>query len=185
MTRPTRLLIAAIAIWATGLAAGPARAGVRPGPALRNAVEFSPLSPVIDIWALQYARSVGNRGELLLGASYANIGYDSGRSHAPGVILGYRQYVWKKAHVEYQLWPSYNWFDSTVEHRTFEGGEIWNEFRPGWTFDFDVAGKPCLLNLQYLVGFALHGGNKPESFRREVDDEPIFTTPMFFVGWRF
>jgi hypothetical protein len=163
-----------------------APAGAREGPdAPQNALEFSPLSPVIDIYALQYARALGGRDELLLGASYANIEYDHGRSHAPGLIVGYRRYVWRRAHLEYQLWPSYNRYHEYVERRYYDGFELWNEFRPGWTFDFRAGRVPAFVNLQCLIGFALVGGNKPQSFKDQVEDEPVFVSPMFFLGWRW
>ena len=34
-------------------------------------------------------------------------------------------------------------------------------------------------------GFALYGGNKPESFKQQASVEPYFATPMLLVGWRF
>jgi hypothetical protein len=38
---------------------------------------------------------------------------------------------WKKTHVEYQLWSSYNWYYENDERRYYKGAELWNEFRPG------------------------------------------------------
>jgi hypothetical protein len=152
----------------------------------RSAIEFSPISPLIRIYAVQYARRLDDRDELLLGFAYANIKYDHGRSHAPSGILGYRRYFWKKAHVEYQLWPSYNWYFETDEQRYYNGPELWNEFRPGYTFDFHVGSTPVFLNVQYLIGFGLYGGNKPQSFKDQADREgAIFAMPVFFLGWRF
>jgi hypothetical protein len=43
----------------------------------------------------------------LVGGAYTNIKYDFGRSHAPTAIIGYRRYVWRHVHLEYQLWPSF------------------------------------------------------------------------------
>lgn len=65
-----------------------------------RAVEFSPVSPFIRIYAAQYARRLTDRDELILGGAFANIKYDDGQSNAPSLILGYRRYVWKKAHVQ-------------------------------------------------------------------------------------
>jgi hypothetical protein len=151
----------------------------------RRSVEFSPLSPIIDIWAVQFGRRFGERNELLLGGAFANIGYDRGRSHAPTAILGYRRYLWRGLHLEYQLWPSYNWYFENVEKKYYRGFELWNELRPGYTIDFHIAGHPVFVNLQYLIGDALYGGNKPASFRQQADAEGTFTTPMVFLGWRY
>ena len=95
------------------------------------------------------ARRLGEKNELLLGLAYANIKYDRGRSHAPTGIVGYRRYLWKKAHVEYQLWSSYNWYYESDERRYYEGAELWNEFRPGYTFDFRMAGQPVFMGWRF------------------------------------
>jgi hypothetical protein len=153
----------------------------------RTAVEFSPVSPFIRIYAVQFARRFGDRNELLLGGAYTNIKYDHGQSHAPGGIVGYRRYLWKKAHIEYQLWPSYNWYYEEQEQRYYEGAELWNEFRPGYTFDFRVGSTAMFMNVQYLIGFGLYGeASKPPSWKDQVDEEgKVFAAPMVFLGWRF
>jgi hypothetical protein len=152
-----------------------------------HAIEFSPASPFIRIYAAQYARRIASRSELLVGFAYANIKYDHGRSHAPSGIVGFRQYLWRKAHIEYQLWPSYNWYYETDERRYYNGAELWNEFRPGYTFDFRAGGVPMFVNAQYLIGFGLYGDNsKPQSWKDQRDKEgELFTAPMVFMGWRF
>jgi hypothetical protein len=153
----------------------------------RNAVEFSPISPFIRIYAVQFARQLSDKDELLVGAAYANIKYDHGRSHAPTGILGYRRYFWRKAHVEYQLWASYNWYLETDENKYYNGAELWNEFRPGYTFDFRVGQTPVFLNVQYLIGFGLYGDDsKPPSWNAQRDEDgELFMMPVVFLGWRF
>jgi hypothetical protein len=153
----------------------------------RSAVEFSPVSPFIRIYAAQYARRLTDRDELILGGAYANIKYDDGQSHAPTAIIGYRRYVWRKAHVEYQLWPSYNWYWEENEEKYYPGAELWNEFRFGYTFDFHIRRTPWFVNVQYLVGWGLYGDeSKPQSWKDQVAREgEVFQAPMFFMGWRF
>jgi hypothetical protein len=152
-----------------------------------NAIEFSPVSPFIRIYAAQWARRLDDRNELLLGFAYTNVKYDHGQSHAPTGILGYRLYLWKKAHFEYQLWPSYNWYYETDEMKYYEGAELWNEFRPGYTFDFHLGSTPVFVNVQYLIGFGLYGDqSKPQSWKDQRDEEgELFMMPVAFMGWRF
>jgi hypothetical protein len=181
------LLLAALGLWAPAPFAAVAEAESSGQPRENSAVEFSPLSPVVRIYAVQYARRFAEKNELLLGGAYTNIRYDHGQSHAPTLILGYRRYLWRKAHLEYQLWPSYNWYYESDEQRYYEGAELWNEFRPGYTFDFTIKGTPMFVNAQYLIGFGLYGDeSKPQSWKDQVAKEgEVFMAPMFFVGWRF
>jgi hypothetical protein len=41
------------------------------------------------------------------------------------------------------------------------------------------------VNVQYLIGFGLYGGNKPQSFKDKAKQDPVFMAPVFFLGWRF
>jgi hypothetical protein len=180
------LVTAAIA---AGLGAGAAHAqGVAGGPPTgQGAIEFSPVSPFIRIYAAQYARRLTDKDELILGGAYANIKYDDGQSHAPTFIVGYRRYIWRKAHAEYQLWPSYNWYLEQNEEKYYQGAELWNEFRIGYTFDFNIGRAPWFVNAQYLVGWGLYGDeSKPQSWKDQVAREgELFAAPMVFMGWRF
>ncbi len=171
---------------AAALAAAPARGseGDRTPPE-RHSVDVSPISPLFDIWGVQYGHRVAPRDEVVLGLAYMNIRYDMGRSHAPTATIGYRRYLWRNLHVEYLLMPSYNWFWSTEEGRYYRGFELWNELRAGYRFDFVAAGVPAYVNVQWLLGFGLYGGSKPASFEALVRREPIFTAPMLFTGVRF
>jgi translation initiation factor 1 len=65
-----------------------------------SAIEFSPVSPFIRIYAAQYARRLTDKNELIIGGGYTNIKYDDGQSHAPTFIIGCRRYIWKKAHAD-------------------------------------------------------------------------------------
>jgi len=180
----------AIAGMLTVLTAAPALAQTKVesgAPLEKGAIEFSPVSPFIGIYAAQYVRHVATRTDLILGFAYVNIEYDQGQSHAPTGILGVRQYFWRGAHLEYQLWPSYNWYYENVEQRYYNGAELWNEFRPGYTFDFRLGRAPMFVNLQYLIGFGLYGDqSKPQSWKDQRDREgELYTAPMVFLGWRF
>ena len=110
-------------------------------PTVQSAIEFSPVSPFIRIYAAQYARQMTDSDELIIGGGYTNIRYDDGQSHAPTFLIGWRRYIWKKAHAEYQLWPSYNWYWEENEQKYYEGAELWNEFRFGYAFDSTSGGR--------------------------------------------
>jgi hypothetical protein len=186
MNSALRSLVTAAAAVCLGAVA--VHAQEAPGrPAEPGAIEFSPVSPFIRIYAAQYARRLTDRDELIVGGGYTNIKYDDGQSHAPTAIVGYRRYIWKKAHAEYQLWPSYNWYWEENEQKYYEGAELWNEFRFGYGFDFNIGRVPWFVNVQYLVGWGLYGDeSKPQSWKDQVAREgEVFAAPMFFMGWRF
>ena len=124
MNSALRSLVSAAAAVCLGAAAVHAQeaSGRRTEP---SAIEFSPVSPFIRIYAAQYARRLTDKNELIIGGGYTNIKYDDGQSHAPTFIIGCRRYDWKKAHAEYQLWPSYNWYWEADEEKYYEGAELW------------------------------------------------------------
>lgn len=161
------------------------QAASKPGKEYRHALDFCPISPLFDIYALQYFYSLSPKDRLILGLSYANIQYDEGRSHAPGLILGYKRYLWRGWHLEHQFWPAFNDYFETSEKKYYSGFELWNEFRTGYTFDFQIKQKAFYFNLQALAGFGLYQGNKPKSFQKQVEKETVFISPVFFLGWRF
>lgn len=89
----------------------------------------SPLSPLLNIYVLQYSYRFAPMTEVMAGASYMNIQFDFGETRAPGIIIGLRHYLWRGLHFEYQLWPAYDWFYEKHEDKTYEGFELWNEAR--------------------------------------------------------
>jgi hypothetical protein len=187
MNSVLRRLVTTAAVACLGAAVVHAQELAGGQPAERSAVEFSPVSPFIRIYAAQYARRLTANDEFIIGGGYANIKYDDGQSHAPTFIIGYRRFIWKKAHAEYQLWPSYNWYWEQNEEKYYEGAELWNEFRFGYTFDFKIGRAPWFVNAQYLVGWGLYGDDsKPQSWKDQVAREgEVFAAPMIFMGWRF
>lgn len=155
-----------------------------------RSVELSPLSPLFRIYVIEYCHRVAPHGEFMAGPYYANIHYeDIGHTNAPGFLIGYRQYVWGKLHIEYQLMPQWDRFYEENEDRLYPRGfDLWNEFRLGYTWDFKIGSLPMFVNAQWPLGFALYSDDsaKPESFKKHVEEEPLFYfPPMFFVGARF
>ncbi|TVQ16842.1 MAG: hypothetical protein EA361_03585 [Bacteroidetes bacterium] len=151
----------------------------------KYSVELCPFSPLFNIWAVQLAGEFSPRNEWMLGVAYMNIQYDSGRSHAPGLIVGYRRFLWQGAHLEYQLWPAWNAFYEKNEQQYYKGLELWNEFRAGYVWDFRVGNQTFSLIPQVLAGFGLLPGNKPESFIQEIENDRVFVAPILFVGYKF
>jgi hypothetical protein len=152
---------------------------------LKNSIEFSPLSPLFKIYAVQYAREFRPKHEYMLGVAFANIDYGDGRSHAPGLIVGYRYFFVKGLHLEYQLWPAWNAYYEKEEQKYYKGFELWNEFRVGYVFEFKIASHNFSVIPQVLAGFGLLPGNKPDSFLKHIETEGLFVAPVLFFGYKF
>ncbi|NLH47874.1 MAG: hypothetical protein GX444_04635 [Myxococcales bacterium] len=169
----------------------PAENGTDPAPnppaaERKHAIEASPMSPLMRIYVVQYSYQFAPQNDLMLGLSYMNIQFDDGATHAPGVIVGLRHYLWKGLHAEYQLWPAYDWYYEKHEKKYYSGFELWNEGRIGYRFDIKLSEKISLyITPQWALGFGVYGGNKPESFKKEVRDEPYFGAPLVFTGLGF
>ncbi|HET9136525.1 MAG TPA: hypothetical protein VFO76_07805 [Candidatus Kapabacteria bacterium] len=153
----------------------------------KQAIDFSPLSPAFRIYAVQYTYEFSEKNEVMLGLAYVNVtNKDIGINHDPTIVVGYRRYLWKKLHLEYQLWPGYNHYFSIPENTYFDGFDLWNEFRLGYRMDFHISTLPVYLNYQVLAGFGLYGGNKPQSFKDWAKRQPFFfVAPVLFMGIRF
>ncbi len=186
-----RFYILFISIFLVGLDGSPlfAQAPESSPVVYNNSVDFCPLSPMINIYAIHYCRRLTPRSEVIVGPSYMRISYeDIGHTDAPGFIVGYRHYLWKNLHIDYQLMPMWDRFYDTEAEKRYYGFDLWNEFRLGYSWDFKVGKIPAFFNLQWPFGFALYSDpdGKPESFKKHAEENPLFYfPPLFFLGVRF
>lgn len=153
---------------------------------LRHSIDVSPISPFIGIYGIQYSYEFLPKNEFITGLAYMNIEFDFGATHSPALILGYRRYLWKNLHIEYQIWPCYDDFYETNEQKYYSGFDVWNEFRLGYRFDFKIKRQNLYTSFQWPFGFGLYAGNKPESFlEHEKENRFFYQFPLLFVGIRF
>jgi hypothetical protein len=155
----------------------------------KHSLDFFPLSPVIGIYALHYGYRFTAKDQVIVSPSYMRIQYPTiGHTNAPGFIIGYRRYLWKNLHVEYELMPMWDRFYDKNENKTYPTSfDLWNEFRIGYVFDFKIRNIPLFLNLQLPLGFALYSDpkGKSEAFKQNAKENPLFYIPLFFTGIRF
>ena len=160
----------------------------------RHSIETSPLSPLLQmadkgIWGIKYEYAWTPHNELKVGLAYMNIHFDEGKTNSPGLILGYRRYVWKKLYAEYELWPCYDAFYEKNENAYYRGFDLWNEFRIGYQFNFHVKEFPMFVNVAWPFGFGLYSTNKPDSFydrmNQSFGDKYYYQFPLLFVGFKF
>lgn len=155
-----------------------------------HSIDLCPLSPVIGIYAIHYTYKFSLNNALILAPSYMHIKYKNiGHTNAPGIILGYRRYLWKNLHVDYQLMPMFDRYYAEDEQKTYPWSfDLWNEFRLGYEFDFNIKETTFFINLQWPLGFALYSDpkGKPDSFKEKARKSPLFYfPPLFFLGIRF
>ena len=157
----------------------------------RHHVELYPIMAIFDVYSVQYAYRIHPRLDAIAGVAYVNVKVHDrsdtaiGRMHAPTLPVGLRWYVWRNAHLEYQLWPAYNAYHDRVEDRYYKGFDLYNELRAGYRFDFDLDRIPLFSSVQYVYGFGLYPGNKPQRFIQAVEDAPPFHVPSISIGLRF
>lgn len=157
----------------------------------RHHVETYPIMALVRVYSVQYAYRVTERNELIVGLAYVNVdvhdrdGTAIGQLNAPTLPVGFRRYLWRNAHIEYQLWPAYNNYLDRVSDRRYPGFDLYNEVRAGYRLDFVLGGAALFSNLQYVYGFGLYPGNKPDSFHRAVEDAPPFHVPSISIGLKF
>jgi hypothetical protein len=140
----------------------------------------------MNIYGVLYSYGITKKDWLVGGPVYMRIKYDFGHTDAWALIVGYRRYLWRNLHLEYQLYPTYDDFYESNEDRIYSSFDLWNEFRLGYKFDFRIKKAPLYLNLQWPFGFGLYASNKPQSFKdAEQKNRFFYFPPMIFVGIRF
>ena len=145
---------------------------------------------LFEVYSLQYSYRITPRLSLVTGLAYVNVyvhdqqGNTIGKMNSPTLPVGMRVYIWRNFHIEYQLWPAYNFYYDRVGERYYNSFDLYNELRAGYRFDFTIANMPLFSNLQYVLGFGLYPGNKPENFTKAVENAPLFHVPSISIGIR-
>lgn len=160
----------------------------------KHSIETSPLSPLLQIvdkgiWGIKYEYALTPVDELKFGLAYMNIHFEEGITHSPGLIIGYRRFLWKKLYAEYEIWPCYDEFYEKNEDKYYKGIDLWNEFRVGYQFNFEIKNSPFFVNTAWPFGFGLYSSNKPDSFydrmNQSFSDKFFFQFPLIFIGLKF
>ena len=86
----------------------------------KHSIDFSPISPLINIYGIHYNYHLTPKDELITGFAYMKISYDFGNTNSPALIIGYRRYLWRNLHIEYQIWPGYDNFYEKNEDKYYK-----------------------------------------------------------------
>jgi hypothetical protein len=113
-------------------------AETRVAPASRWSVETSLTFPTARIYMAKASYRASKKIDLGVGVAFQN--WENvetaprGQSNAWTLLVSYRQYLWRGLHVEAELWPAHNRFESYVDGLTYSGLEMWAEYKVGYVF---------------------------------------------------
>ena len=164
------------------------------GSELKNSVSTDPLLPLFNSFAIIYEYGKKPRSSLILGLwygktteTYPKLLKYPGYAVNISPIFAYRQYLWKKLHLEYQLYPGFTKYYENIEDKYYRSFNLFNEFRVGYKFVFQISKLPILLNLQIPVGFTIFDSNEPATFKTVRKQDPIFYIfyPNIYLGIRW
>lgn len=121
----------------------------------RVTLDVSPFMMPIGFYGFRLTAPVTGSGRAIGGYMFQNFENDLGRAHAQTLLIGWQQYLWRGLEVEFELWPSYNRWRSSVDGKVYRGFDLWAEGRIGYRFDFRTAGVDWYLLPQVLYGKGL------------------------------
>ena len=146
--------------------------------------------PAAQIYMLKASYQLSEKSELGFGPAFQNWKNTDkvplGQANAYTLLLSYRYFFWKKFHVELELWPAYNHFNSFVDGKTYKGLELWVEYKVGYKAKLS---KNLYINLQPGIAHGLWMQNKWPEFKNysttDLIKESLIFVPQILVGWTF
>jgi hypothetical protein len=150
----------------------------------RQGFVTSSASPFFGIYGLAYfheLKSIKNsRGDILLGVAHQNQKNDDGQFNGISLVLGYRQFLFRKLCVTGNFYPNYNHFESSIDEETYVGFDGFCEISLGWEFEIKLTQKIILaLTPQYTFGQALFRTNP---WPRHEEKLQSFHFPDIYIG---
>jgi hypothetical protein len=161
---------------------------------LQNSISTDPILPLFNSFAITYEYQRTIKSSFIIGfwygkatETYPKLLEYPGYAVNISLIFAYRYYVWRKLHVEYQLYPGYTKYYEKNEDVFYKSFNLFNEFRIGYKFNFQFFSLPLLINLQLPIGFTIFDTNEPETFKAIRKQDPIFYIfiPNIYLGIRF
>ena len=168
----------------------PARAEQAPVPnpwSIETSLSFPPAA---QIYMLKASYALSESSYLGFGPAFQNWKNTDkqplGQANAYTLLLSYRYFFYRKFHLELELWPAYNHFQSFADGKTYKGFELWVEYKVGYRADIS---RHLYINIQPGLAHGLWMQNKwPEfrdySFSDLVKNSLVFV-PQIMIGWSF
>lgn len=170
---------------------------LEPGVETRNVIpqrwslETSLTFPIgARIYMLKASYRISENSELGFGPAFQNWKNTEktprGQAKAYTLLFSYRYYFFRDFNVEFELWPAYNYFESYVDGKTYEGLELWAEYKIGYKIDL----TPNLyLNLQPGIGHGIWMKHKWPGWEDysswDLITKSLVFVPQVVAGWVF
>ena len=147
-------------------------------------------APAAQIYMLKTSYQFSENSVLGLGTAFQNWKNKDktpqGQAHAYTLLLSYRYFFWKNFHLELELWPAYNHFNSFVDGKTYKGLELWAEYKVGYKLNLT---NHWYINLQPGLAHGFWMQNKWPEFKDYTTRDMIMKTfvfvPQVMLGWNF
>ena len=154
---------------------------------VRQGFITSTVAPFIGIYGLAFFREIksfnNTRGDILFGAAHQNQKTDDGKFNGISLILGYRQFLFRKLCITEMFYPNYNHFLSSIDGKTYVGFDGFNEISLGWEFEFKINKRVSIaLTPQFTYGQALFRTNP---WPRHKDELQKIFFPDVYLGITF
>jgi hypothetical protein len=164
-------------------------AETRVAPASRWSVETSLTFPTARIYMAKASYRASKKIDLGVGVAFQN--WENvetaprGQSNAWTLLVSYRQYLWRGLHVEAELWPAHNRFESYVDGLTYSGLEMWAEYKVGYVFHLSprlhVIPQP---GIGHAVWMQTRWPDFGDGSYGEMVRGSLIFVPQVLVGWR-
>ncbi len=138
-------------------------------------------SAFIGIYILRAEYEVWEHGDLALGAMFRTVDHEQGHYEVYSPVLAYRQYLWRKLHLEYVVYPAYSPFTMDSDGSTHTAIGVWSEVLFGYKFEFDLWGVDWFVIPQPGIGFMTYTRSEwPKGVKPKGYDEPDFIPSILF-----
>jgi hypothetical protein len=168
----------------------PARAGETANQTRWSLETSMTFPPAAQIYLVKASYQLSGKSELGFGPAFQNWKNTDkkplGQANAYTLLLSYRYFFYKNFHVELELWPAYNHFDSFVDGKTYKGLEMWIEYKVGYKVNLP---HNLYINLQPGLAHGLWMQNKWPEYRGfstiDLIKESFVFVPQILLGFSF
>jgi hypothetical protein len=129
--------------------------------------EYSIGGTIFEIYAAQVLYKISDNSQIIFGPCFQNYKNDQGRANAYTFLIGYRHTFLKNITIDYELFPAYNEFESSIDGEIHKGYEVYSELRPGYKINFSIGKTNLYILPQLTIGYGIWTNNKWPDFDKQ------------------